>query len=249
MLKVDRMEWYEKAVPATIAEAPLAFVWEGPDKHIGPVERETPLLVALKNKTTNGTTALAAATATWGFLRFAHHLDIAPYLKFAEAVFLQMPASEWIDISSVKADPVPNRPAPVSAIKRLRRLLMSAVNPARWGDTIDQPFREAFHLVHLVRHVLDPKSLPAFETWLTAAIARIDQIAPRPAEQSRDWDTASEAEIAAYIRLFRGQPVAPDVFAEPVEPGGLIAAYAAFATPERMAANPYIRPDRTPIAP
>lgn len=241
------MEWYEIAVPTTVAEAPLTFAWEGPDKHIGPVERETPLLVQLKNKTTNGTTALAAATATWGFLRFAHHLELAPYLKFAEAVFLQMPVSEMIDVYSVKGEPVPNKPPAVSAIKRLRRLLMSAVNPARWGDTIDQPFRETFHIVHLVRHVLDRQSHREFDDWFDTAVARIDQIAARPPEQDRDWEAASEAEISDYIRLFRGQPIAPLIFAKALAADQLAGEYRAFATPERLAANPFIRPDRHPI--
>jgi len=107
------MEWYETAVPTTVAEAPLTFAWEGPDKHIGPVERETPLLVKLKNKTTNGTTALAAATATWGFLRFAHHLELAPYLKFAEAVFLQMPAFRDDDVlQASRLQPFRTNPLP-----------------------------------------------------------------------------------------------------------------------------------------
>lgn len=237
------MEWYERAIPRSIAEPPLTFEWLGPDKHIGPVESETPLLVKLKDKTTNGTVALAAATATWGFLRFGHQLVLTPYLQFAEAAFLQMPSSRLIDISTVKSEAVPLKPPVVSAAKRLQRLLMSALNPIRWGETIDQPFRETFHIVHLVRHVIDQGARADFDEWLETAVGRIDRIAKRPPEQERDWHAASPEDLADYIRLFRGPPVAPSIFAEGLEPDQMQQAFAAFATRERIAANPYIRQD------
>lgn len=235
------MEWHDQVIPASLAEAPLSFEWLGPDKHIGPVESETPLLVKLKNKTTNGTVALAAATATWGFLRLGHHLDMTSYLKFSEAAFLQMPNPSWIDISEVKSDPVPTKPSAVSAAKRLRRLLMAALNPIRWGKTIDQPFRETFHIVHLVRHVLDSSAHADFDGWLETAVSRIDKIAKRPPEQERDWHAASADELANYIRLFRGAPIAPLVFSEGLAPDQLADAFAEYSSRTRIEANPYIR--------
>jgi hypothetical protein len=235
------MEWYETSLPSTLAQSPLSFAWDGPDAHIGPVERQTPLLVALKNKTTCGTWAIAAASATWGFLRFANHLEVSHYLKFAEAVFLQMPDSRMIDISSVKAEVVPPKPAPVSAIKRIRRLLMAAVGPSRWGRTIDQPFRETFHLIHLTRHVLDSDGQKSFDKWLAEAIARIDAVAVRPQEQNRDWSAETPDVLNAYIRLFRGQPIAPTFFSGDQAPEDLAAEFAAFSTEERRSANQYFR--------
>ncbi len=235
------MEWYETSVPPTLAQSPLTFVWEGLDAHIGPAERQTSLLVSLKNKTTCGTMALAAATATWGFLRFAHQLEISHYLQFAEAVFLQMPDSNLIDISAIKAEAVPAKPAHVSAIKRIRKLLMAAVGPSRWGKTIDQPFRETFHLIHLTRHVLDPSGQKSFDAWLAEAIRRIDAVATRPAEQDRDWAAATPDELAAYIRLFRGQPIAPTIFTGDQIPVNLTTEFVAFSTKERLSANPYIQ--------
>jgi hypothetical protein len=121
---------------------------------------------------------------------------------------------------------------------------MAAVGPTRWGKTIDQPFRETFHLVHLTRHVLDPLARHQFDLWLKDAIARIDEVALRPVEQERDWASAPADDLRAYIRLFRGTPIPPAIFAKTLTPEELPAEFAAFATKARLEANPYIRPDQ-----
>ncbi len=233
-------EWYADKIFQDISKAPLTFQWKGLDAHIGPVEKDTPLLRSLKNKTTNGTVALAAAVATWGFLRFDEHTDISTYLKFSEAAFLQMPNPEMIDLSTVK-QPVPSKPKMESALLRLQKLLKDAVNPVRWGDTIDQPFRETFHLVHLTRHVLDANTQKRFDLWLSDAIANIDEIAKRPKEdKSQDWASASEKQLQAYIKLFRGQDIPPQVFVNKIDTKQLKKTYASFATKQRLRDNKFI---------
>jgi hypothetical protein len=242
------MEWYKAFVPATVSDGKADFLWKGPDAHIGPAETENALLVSLKGKTTNGTTGLAAAIATWGFQRFASQMDVKPYLKFAEAVFLQMPDRGMINVSEVKSEVVPKSPPVVSAIKRIRRLLISAVNPGRWDGAIDQPFRETFHLVYLTRHVLNPAARMLFDAWLKQAIERIDKIAPRPPDMPRSWGSGLERqEIARIVLTFRGQPIPPAAFSPAAVVGDLSAAYEAFATTERKRSNPYYVPPLTEI--
>ena len=235
------MDLLKTPVPETIADSPLDFVWDGADMHIGPVESQTRLYSALLGKTYNGTILIAAGVAVWGFqrLRGAFHIDNS--MALAEAAFLQMPDDGLLDLETLRSEATPDFPKLVSAHRNLRELLGDALHPAMWSGTLDQPVSECFHLVHLVRHLLDAAHRDLFDRWLVDLVRRIDVVAPHPPVPEDDWDDADDDLADARIRAFRGSSLPPDLLFGPCPAEELQMRFDAFATPSRIAGNPFIR--------
>ena len=228
-------------IPGTVAESPLDFEWDGADMHIGPAESQTRLYSALLGKTYNGTILIAAGVAAWGFQRLSHALRADESMKLAEAALLQMSDDRVLDLQVLRNEITPDQPKTLSAQRNLRELLGDALHPPMWSRTLDQPASECFHLVHLVRHLLDPIHRKLFDDWLVALVARVDAAASHPPLQEDDWDDSDVVVVEARIRAFRGVPLPPDLLTGPCAIGDLPMLCAKYATPQRFDANPYVR--------
>ncbi|MDZ4087814.1 MAG: hypothetical protein U1E69_13555 [Tabrizicola sp.] len=232
------MDTLSSFIPATIADSPLDFPWEGANMHIGPVESQTPLYSALLGKTYNGTVLIAAGVAAWGFQRLRGAFRVENSMALCEAAFLQMPDDRLIDLDALRREITPDEPKLFSAHRNLRELLGDALHPPMWSGTIDQPVSECFHLVHLTRHLLDPAHRSLFDSWLVALVRRLDASAAHPPLSDEDEDPDGFAE--ARLRAFRGRPLPAELLEGVVPEDSLATRFSAFATEPRMLANPFI---------
>jgi hypothetical protein len=232
------MEALTSFIPASIAESPLDFPWEGANMHIGPVESQTPLYSALLGKTYNGTVLIAAGVAAWGFQRLRGAFRVENSMALCEAAFLQMPDDRLIDLDVLRREITPDEPKLFSAHRNLRELLGDALHPPMWGGTTDQPVSECFHLVHLTRHLLDLTHRSLFDSWLVALVRRVDAVAAHPPLPADDEEADGSAD--ERLRAFRGCALPPDLLVGAVPEDSLATRFATFATQTRMLANPFI---------
>src|SRR4051812_37122277 len=100
------------------------------------------------------------------------------------------------------------------------------------------------NIVALTRFALGDGLEDPFRVWVTAALKRLDRVAPNPVQDFRGrFDFGSEEEYQAHLRQNMGAPLPIDVVdtSKEVAPDALASLYATFLAKVDWAANPYLR--------
>lgn len=191
---------------------PLTEKWKGSKRHIGPVQTITPLVELLGGKTTCGTLALMSGVMSWGAARLQPFGDASYCDELADAGFAFH--SDWRHVN-IKGGPrgkSPDQPVVHSAAMDLRAIYAGAVYGETPWNSFYQPLMEASHLVHIVRFILPKEPKKAFDAWLKAVSARLDEIAPIPDLDEPDInDFEDKFAYRAYCAPCRGLPLPPQV--------------------------------------
>jgi hypothetical protein len=191
------------------ASTPIDFAWKGSTRHTGPAEPSGPLLDVVAGMTTCGTLALEAGMLLWGAARLRTHADIQDALELAAAAFAYQVDFRYVDTGPTQE--VPEMPPASSALAQMSRYMRTSLDPSRYWHDYYQPAREAFHMAHLVRHILPKAAQNDFAQWLKMASARLHSVSPKP-DDFREYDEFdSDEEYNAWVAPHRGSPLPPEV--------------------------------------
>lgn len=231
-------------IPASIVGAPLDFLWEGAQAHIGPVEVVTPLMKRLGQGTGLAQVALCAGVLLWLTWRLREATEVDHNLELAEAAFAYCVDWRYIDVDAGPKGKAPEQPPALSAAKKVNSLMRRALNHETYWNSFYQPVGETFHSANIVNHILPRATQRVFEGWLLALADRVKTHFPRPSIEYREYSTfESEVAYDEFVAPMRGVAPPPQIldpsFAyEPQQRDRLLSEFLAELDPKR---NRYLR--------
>jgi hypothetical protein len=203
-------------IPAALAEAPVDFKWKGDREHIGPVQLVTPLMERLMGVTQCGQVTQVAGLLYWAGWRLK---DLAPapakrFLLMAPAIFAYQVDALYFDRGPVpeyeeyEEDFTP----PLSAAFEIEGYARRALDAEQYWNMYYTPVRPAFHMAHLVNHIMPKKLKKDFEKWLAEMAARVKAVAAKPEEDKKGpEDFPSDEAYDSWIATHQGDPLPPQI--------------------------------------
>lgn len=199
-------------IEATIVGAPMDFVWDGAQAHIGPVETVTPLMKHLGRCTGLAEVGLCAGVLLWGTWRLSGIADNRHHLELGQAAFAYGVDWRYVDPNAGPDLAPPDQPPAVSATMKLGDLMRRALDHDTYWNSFYIPVGETFHSANIVSHILSKDARRQFERWLTAVSDRMHTHFRLPDIAFRKYRTfENEAAYDAYVAPRRGVAVPPQL--------------------------------------
>lgn len=240
-------------IPRGTSEAPLTGPWKGAFAHAGP-ERLTPLKESLFDKTGAALYSMFSGVLLWSAVRLQPHADVAPLYHMAEALYAWQQDWRWF-----------GRPAGLADIDRIDEAPRAEASVLFLLDLIHQDhiyengmwppepmFSTLAEAITLTRHNLPAPAKAAFEEWITAEIARMNEIGPFPEHgQTPALEPEDNPGRRAWTAKVMGRPLPPSVLnlAIPPDPATFDGEWREVLHQLDWEANPYLRRPAAPPEP
>ena len=178
------------------------FVWKGADAHRPPV-KPTPLTERLDDKTVAPVLVLASACLFIASRRLMDRCNVQPTIDIAEALFCFSvdPAYFNIDFNPIK---LPLNTPELEASRELRVCVIGIVETEQIQKMSAVPLIEVHPLLAFTRQIVGKSYQEAFDTWLSSAIDRLEDVDPSLPEDVSFADFNTREDYQAYVEACFG---------------------------------------------